>query len=109
MQKPANMAIQDRREVVQRKFCCIKWLKDNKFVKHAKLSDCRAKNCALCNGIHHVLVCLEPTGEQIVHKATKDGSRGEDAYGPDEDIFNNGDRHFKWDNHQPSGPENGEG
>ena len=57
-----DIGIQNRREVVQRKFCCINCLKDNKFVKHNKLSDCRAKNCAICNGIHHILVCLEPTG-----------------------------------------------
>ena len=41
-----DLGIQDRRELVVRKFCCVKCLKDNKFVKHNKLSDCRAKNCA---------------------------------------------------------------
>ena len=71
-------------------------------MKHNKLSDCRVNNCAVCNRIHHVLVGLEPAGEHIFHKATDDDNAGEEAYGPDEDIYNNEDRQFNWGNHQSS-------
>ena len=58
----------------------------NEFVKHNSMADCRAKNCSICGGPDHVLVCLEPAGEQVIHKVGDDGNDSDDAYVPDEDV-----------------------